>query len=120
NLQEWLEKATMLNRKSDVLRCRYCYADRLDRTARYARDHGYDSFTTSLLYSPYQKHEIVREIGNNIAKKYGITFYYMDFRDLYPRGDEIAKRYGLYRQGYCGCIFSEFDRYGVMRDEGKD
>ncbi len=110
-LQEWLEKATMLNRKSDVLRCRFCYADRLDKTAKYAKDHGYNSFTTSLLYSPYQKHELVREIGESVAKKYGIEFYYRDFRELYPKGDEIAKKYGLYRQGYCGCIFSEFDRY---------
>ena len=87
-LQNWLEIAIKLNKKSDVLRCRFCYADRLERTARYAKENGYEYFTTSLLYSPYQKHELVKEIGESIAKKYG-----------------------LYRQGYCGCIFSEFDRY---------
>lgn len=111
NLQHWLENATKLNKKSDVLRCRFCYADRLERTAKYAKEHGFDGFTSSTLYSPYQKHELIREIGSAIAKKYGIEFYYRDFRDLYPKGDEIAKRYGLYRQGYCGCIFSEFDKY---------
>ncbi len=117
NLQEWIEKTAILNKKSDVLRCRYCYADRLDRTARYAKEHGYRAFTTSLLYSPYQKHEIVKEIGENVSKKYGIEFYYRDFREFFPMGNEIAKSLGLYNQGYCGCIWSEFDRYGKSDSE---
>jgi len=116
NIQQWLENATKLNKKSDVLRCRFCYADRLERTARYASGHGFDGFTSSMLYSPYQKHELIREIGSAVAKKYGIEFYYRDFRDLYPKGDEMAKRFGLYRQGYCGCIFSEFDKYSRRAD----
>jgi len=120
DIQKWLEKAIVLNKKNDVLRCRFCYADRLEKTARYAKEHGYDSFTSSLLYSPYQKHELIKEIGESLSKKFDINFYYRDFRDLYPKGDEIAKRYGLYRQGYCGCIFSEFDRYGGRDNENKD
>ncbi len=113
-LQEWLENAVKLNGKADNLRCMYCYADRMDRVARYAKENGYEAFTTSMLYSPFQKHEMIKEIGFRMEKKHGIRFLYRDFRENYPRGDEIAKRYGMYRQGYCGCIFSEFDRYSFM------
>ncbi|MGC8609899.1 MAG: epoxyqueuosine reductase QueH [Thermoplasmata archaeon] len=120
NVQEWLENAVKLNKKGDYLRCMFCYADRLDRVAKYAKENGYDGFTTSMLYSPFQKHEMIKQIGYRMEKKYGIKFYYKDYRENYPKGDEMARKYKMYRQGYCGCIFSEFDRYSYMLEKYDD
>ncbi len=88
-------------------RCKdYCYPVRLEQTAKYAKEHGYDAITTTLLVSPYQKHEIIKEIGENIAKKYGLEFIYRDFRVGFREGQAKARELGLYMQKYCGCIFS--------------
>ncbi len=93
-------------------RCQnYCYQVRLEQTARYAKEHGYDTFTTTLLVSPYQNHERIREIGEKLANQYGITFLYHDFRVGFREGQQRARQLGLYMQKYCGCIFSEEDRY---------
>ena len=92
-------------------RCRYCYYSRLDEVARYAKENGYDAFCTSLLISPYQKHDLIKEVGESLEKKYGIKFYYYDFRPYFKEGREEAKRLGLYMQKYCGCVFSEEMRY---------
>lgn len=93
-------------------RCQnYCYPIRLEQTAKYAKEHGYDSFSTTLLISPYQKHEVIKELGEKIANKYGLEFVYRDFRVGFRQGQERAKELELYRQKYCGCIFSEEDRY---------
>ena len=92
-------------------RCADCYAIRLEQTAAYAAAHGYDSFTTTLLVSPYQKHELIRQIGERLAEQYGIQFLYRDFRVGFREGQEKAREAGLYMQKYCGCIFSEEDRY---------
>lgn len=92
-------------------RCNYCYAVRLDATAKYAKQNGYDAFSTTLLYSPYQKHELLKEMGEKFAKKYGIKFYYEDFRPYYREGQEESRKLGFYMQKYCGCIFSEEERY---------
>ena len=100
-------------------RCRYCYACRLDRTARYAAENGFDSFSTTLLISPYQDHELIRELGEVMANKYGVSFLYRDFRPGFRDGHEKAKALGFYMQKYCGCIFSEEDRYckAIARDK---
>ena len=93
-------------------RCQnYCYRVRLEQTAKYAKEHGYDTISTTLLVSPYQKHEILKEQGEEIAKKYGLQFLYRDFRVGFREGQEKARELGLYMQKYCGCIFSEEDRY---------
>ena len=92
-------------------RCKICYADRLVVVAKYAKDNGYDAFCTSLLYSPYQDHEALKEVCEEISKAFDIEFYYYDFRPFYREGQEEAKRLGIYMQKYCGCIFSEEDRY---------
>ena len=92
-------------------RCRYCYYMRLDRTARTARNEGFGGFTTTLLYSKYQRHELVREIGESLAQRHGVAFLYRDFRAGWKEGVEKAKEIGLYRQAYCGCIYSEKERY---------
>ena len=92
-------------------RCNYCYADRLALTALYAKEHGFDGFCTSLLYSPYQNHEKIIEICRSLEEQFKIKFYYYDFRPYYREGVEEAKRIGMYMQKYCGCIYSEEDRY---------
>lgn len=101
-------------------RCQnYCYPVRLEQTAKYAKENGYDSFTTTLLVSPYQKHEVIKEIGEKIAKQYDLTFVYRDFRIGFREGQEKAKELELYRQKYCGCIFSEEERYQKQIEKDK-
>lgn len=93
-------------------RCsQYCYQVRLEKTVQYAKEHGYDAFSTTLLISPYQNHEALKQIGETLAKQYGISFLYRDFRIGFRQGQQIARELGLYMQKYCGCIFSEEERY---------
>ncbi len=93
------------------LRCRYCYAVRLRACAEHAKEHGYDAFSTTLLVSPYQRHELIQTIAEQVAQEVGVPFYYQDFRPLYQEATAIAIAREYYRQPYCGCIFSERDRY---------
>ncbi|MDP3283984.1 MAG: epoxyqueuosine reductase QueH [Desulfobacterales bacterium] len=92
-------------------RCAFCYFERLNAAACYAKEAGYDSFTTTLLYSIYQKHDMIKEIGESAGKSAGIPFYYRDFRPGWKEGVNESKRLELYRQKYCGCIYSEKERY---------
>ena len=94
-----------------VVRCAFCYRMRLQYTAKYAADHGFTAFSTTLLYSPYQKHELIVQAANAAAEKYGVKFYFQDWRPHYQEGVDISLALGLYRQSYCGCVFSERDRY---------
>ena len=89
----------------------YCYPKRLGETARFAAKNGFDSFTTTLLVSPYQKHEELKSVGEDFAKLSGVEFLYRDFRVGFREGQAKAREAGLYMQKYCGCIFSEEDRY---------
>jgi len=88
-------------------RCAACYHLRLDRAARVAAEQGFDAFTTSLLVSPYQKHELIRDIGRSVGSRHAIEFYYEDFRPGWPQTREMSREMELYRQKYCGCIYSE-------------
>ncbi len=98
--------------KSLDTRCQdYCYPVRLEQTAKYAKENGFDTISTTLLVSPYQKHDIIKNLGEKIAKKYGIEFLYRDFRLGFREGQAKARELGLYMQKYCGCIFSEESRY---------
>lgn len=101
-------------------RCRYCYAMRLDRVAKAAHDMGFSHFSTTLLISPYQNHEAIKEMALRAAESHGVEFYYKDFRPGYRESVRISKEMGLYRQPYCGCIFSERDRYQKARREPGD
>ncbi len=87
-------------------RCLMCYDKRLDAAAKYASENGYDSFCTTLLVSPYQQHDAILVAGRRKAAKYGIEFEYHDFRPGFREGQNMARDIGLYRQKYCGCIFS--------------
>jgi len=89
----------------------YCYRVRLEQTAKYAKEHGFDTITTTLFVSPYQKHEELKQIAEEIAKKYELNFLYRDFRVGFREGQAKARELGLYMQKYCGCIFSEEMRY---------
>lgn len=92
-------------------RCRLCYQIRLERVAQIARKGKFEAFTTSLLVSPYQKHELIKEIGLNCAEKYGVPFLYFDWRLHYSETVKRSQELGLYRQQYCGCLYSEWERY---------
>ncbi|OQX17730.1 MAG: hypothetical protein BWK80_39195 [Desulfobacteraceae bacterium IS3] len=96
-------------RESD--RCAYCYYDRLQSAALIGKRGKFDYFSSTLLYSKFQKHEMIRDIGESVGKKVGIPFLYKDFRIGWKEGIEESKRLELYRQQYCGCIYSEKERY---------
>ena len=89
----------------------YCYRKRIGETVRYAVENGYDAFTTTLLVSPYQKHEELKAVCEELAEAAGIEFVYRDFRVGFREGQKKAREIGLYMQKYCGCIFSEEERY---------
>ncbi len=92
-------------------RCQHCYRLRLTRAAETARQKGFDAFSTTLLISPYQKHDLLRQTGEDVASKTGVPFIYQDLRKGFSRSRQFAKEYNLYRQQYCGCIYSEWERY---------
>lgn len=92
-------------------RCQYCYSIRLEATAQEAKERNFDQFSTTLLQSTYQDHALIRETGERIGKESGIPFYYEDFRQGWRKGLEVSKALGLYRQQYCGCIYSEKERF---------
>lgn len=92
-------------------RCPVCYRLRLDAAADYAAENGFPAFSTTLLISPYQNHALLMEAGERAAAQYGVSFLYRDFRPLFRDGQNRARELNLYMQKYCGCIFSEEDRY---------
>ena len=92
-------------------RCAYCYAHRLEGTAKYAADPGFAAFTPPLLSSLYQDHEGIVRAAEAYARRYGVAFLYRDFRPNFRAGNQRARELGFYMQKYCGCVFSEEDRY---------
>lgn len=106
-LEEFLRAVTFREQN----RCRYCYHARLKAGALVAKKGKFDGFTTTLLYSKFQNHALITEIGQSLAKQYGLKFIYQDFREGWKQGIETSKSLDMYRQQYCGCIYSEKDRY---------
>ena len=98
-------------------RCVYCYETRIKETVKYAKDHGFDLFSTTLLVSPYQKHEKIKEICEKYSKEFEIEFLYADFRVNFRAGQKSARENNLYMQKYCGCIFSEDKRTAFVRKD---
>jgi epoxyqueuosine reductase len=92
-------------------RCAFCFELRLDRVAKKASELGIKAFTTSLLISPHQKHDTAKETGEKIALENGVNFLYADLRKRYSDSRHITKPMELYRQQYCGCLYSEYERY---------
>jgi len=106
-LQEYLRQVVF----NEQERCQICYAMRLEVTAQKAMEAGADAFSTTLLYSRYQKHALIKKLCENISQKCGIPFYYEDFRKGWQDGIDMSIDMELYRQPYCGCIYSEQERY---------
>lgn len=92
-------------------RCEYCYEVRLDKVFKYAKRNGYSHVTTTLYISPYQNHELLKKVANDTAKLYEVENMYKDFRPLFREGQQKANELGLYRQKYCGCMFSIDEAY---------
>lgn len=93
-------------------RCtKYCYPIRLKKVFEYAKENGFDTVSTTLLYSIYQKHDYIKFLCEKYSKEYGINFLYRDFREVFWDGHEKAKQYDLYMQKYCGCIYSEEESF---------
>ena len=92
-------------------RCAYCYAVRYEKAAKYAAEHGFDAYATTLTVSPYQNHPLIFEIGKKMGERYGVEFKPYDFSPGFREGQSEAREGGLYMQKFCGCIFSEEDRY---------
>ncbi|MCM8790458.1 MAG: epoxyqueuosine reductase QueH [Candidatus Omnitrophica bacterium] len=91
-------------------RCPVCWWLRIARSAKFAKDNGFDAFTTTLLGSPYQDQETIKNLCEDIAKKIGVKFYYKDFRSGFKASHDTARSKGIYCQNYCGCVFSEKER----------
>ena len=111
-LQPFLKAVSVVDAE-EGRRCIICYRLRLEKTALFAAENGYDAFSTSLLISPYQNHELIKTIGEEIAAAQGLKFLYRDFRPLFRKGQNQAREAGYYMQKYCGCIFSEEERYCI-------
>ncbi len=96
------------NNKEGEERCNICFSLRLDKTAKYAKENGYDIFATTLTVSPHKNAQIINQIGVDLSKKYNIEFLVADFKkkDGYLNSIKISKEYNLYRQNYCGCKYS--------------
>ena len=92
-------------------RCRLCYYMRFRQTAVVAMHGKYDFFTSTLLISPHQNHQLIKSVGEDVADELGVKLLYRDYRDSFKRSYELSQEYGLYRQQYCGCIYSEYERY---------
>jgi len=93
-------------------RCEFCWNRRLEKTAQAARDSGFDAFTTTLLASRHQEHQRIKEIAEEISRRHKVVFLYRDFRtDDSREAKNLSRRLGLYHQNYCGCLFSEWEKY---------
>lgn len=101
-MDKWIKYGPEENK----LRCRMCYDLRLEHTVKYAKYNGFKSFTTTLLVSLWQDHDYIVKRCRELSLKYGVDFYYEDYRLGYRRGQEMAKETGLYRQKFCGCLWS--------------
>jgi len=92
-------------------RCLICYLMRIEETVKFAAEHKFQAFTTTLLYSKFQKHDLIASLCKRFSSEYSIQFFYEDFRAGWQEGIDRSIDYGMYRQPYCGCIYSEQERY---------
>ena len=93
-------------------RCKKCYRQRLEKSAEYAKQNGYDYFTTTLTVSPYKHSATLNQIGEEVASQFGTKYLVSDFKKQngYQHSIELSHKYNLYRQDYCGCRFSKLAR----------
>ena len=109
-LRDFLRRA-LAAENTENGRCIMCYTWRMEQAAKFAAENGFDAFTSTLFYSIYQQHDLMKKTAEHFAKVYGVDFYYEDFRPGWQEGIDISHELELYRQPYCGCIFSEEERY---------
>lgn len=100
-------------------RCFHCYEMRLSRAVQIAKHGNFDAFSTTLLYSKHQKHELIKSLCADLSTA-SVPFLYRDFRLGWTRGIEESRRMGIYRQQYCGCLYSEVERYQKELHRGRD
>ena len=113
NPQEFFRAVNLFEAGSQ--RCAMCWSLRLRQTAKAAKDKEFDCFSTTLLVSPYQDQEALKNIGEGVAQVEGIKFYYEDFRPGFRNAHDQAKQKGIYCQKYCGCLYSEKERYKKIK-----
>jgi len=92
-------------------RCPICYQLRLEKTVKMAKERGFNSFSTTLLYSKHQNHQLIKMHGETLSNSHSVSFVYKDFRSGWQQGVDTSRALGMYRQPYCGCIYSEQERY---------
>jgi epoxyqueuosine reductase len=114
-LKEYLRNIVFHEEK----RCSICYHMRLTATVMQAKKINADAFSTTLLYSRYQNHALIKEQAENLSKEHGIDFFYSDFREGWQEGIELSRQAKMYRQPYCGCVYSEQERYDKVYKRGK-
>ena len=110
-LRSFIKSVYSIESESKADRCLFCYRKRLEKTARQAAEKSFDAFSTTLLISPYQNHDAIKKIGEQAAKDFSVEFLYRDFRPRFHEGQKQARECGYYMQKYCGCIYSEEERY---------
>ena len=106
---EWLDMIQGFEEEPEGgKRCSICFGLRLAETARYAKENGFDAFTTTMTISPHKNSEIINKIGEHLAQKHGIAWVHSDFKknDGFKKSVDMSKELGLYRQSYCGCFYS--------------
>ena len=118
NMNKFISDVVNLDKTKYKMRCEYCYVSRLEKVFEYAKENGYTHVTTTLLISPFQKHDVIRKVCESLAKKYDVIFLYKDYRPLFEEGQKKAKELGIYRQKYCGCVYS-IDESGYRVDVKK-
>ncbi len=106
-------------KKEKPERCRACWYERLIKSASFAKETGCDCFTTTLLVSPYQDTDMIRELAEKAACRAGVPFYFENFRSGYQHSVQVSREENIYRQKYCGCIFSLEERMMQKSVSGK-
>ncbi len=108
NLNDFIKNVVEMTGKGKKyeLRCNFCYFMRLEKVFKYAKENGFDIVSTTLTISPYQNHDLIKKVGKELEKKYNIEFRYIDYRENYRKGQQMARELGIYMQKYCGCVFS--------------
>lgn len=110
------------NDKEGTERCFLCYNLRLEETAKIAKERNFDYFTTTLSISPYKKAQKLNEIGKELESKYGIKYLFSDFKKKngYKRSIELSRQYYLYRQDYCGCVYSKLEAKKLREEKNNE
>ena len=109
--EAWFRAVAGKDSRSETTRCARCMADRLERAAHAAVEQGCNAFSTTLSISPWQDHAAIAQAGTQAGDRHGVEFIYEDLRPYYRESCRYSRENGIYRQKYCGCLVSEWERY---------